>query len=56
MSENYIKEDYIKDYISGISVKATHEEIESVQVFSKILVEDYGYPKETHTNQTTISC
>ena len=46
MSENSIKEDYIKDYISGISVKATPEEIESVQVFSKILVEDYGYPKE----------
>lgn len=36
------------DYISGIEVPATPEEIEATQVFSKLLVEDYGYPKE-HT-------
>lgn len=41
-----IEKGYIKDYISGNLVKATPEEIESVQVFSKILVEDYGYPKK----------
>lgn len=35
----------IIDYISGIEVIATPEEIEAVQVFSKQLVEDYGYPK-----------
>ena len=36
----------IIDYISGTEVNATPEEIESVQVFAKQLVEDYGYPKE----------
>ncbi|MFU2192824.1 restriction endonuclease subunit M [Methanobacterium sp. MZD130B] len=41
-----VKEGYIIDYISGKEVKATPEEIEAVQVFSKQLVEDYGYPKE----------
>ncbi len=40
------KEGYIIDYISGKEVKATPEEIQAVQVFSKQLVEDYGYPKE----------
>ncbi|MDR2064555.1 MAG: N-6 DNA methylase, partial [Prevotellaceae bacterium] len=35
----------ITDYISGIDVNAIPEEIEAVQVFSKQLVEDYGYPK-----------
>ena len=33
----------IIDYISGRSVQATPEEIDSVQVFSRQLVEDYGY-------------
>jgi type I restriction enzyme M protein len=37
----------IKDYISGLEVNATSEEIEAVQVFARQLVEDYGYPK-TH--------
>lgn len=37
---------YIFDYISGIEIKSTPEEIEAVQVFCKILVEDYGYPKD----------
>ncbi|WP_406601705.1 hypothetical protein [Enterococcus faecium] len=40
------REGYIEDYISGIQVKETPEEIEAVQPFSKILVDDYGYPKE----------
>jgi len=40
------KEGYINDYVSGLSVKATPEEIEAVQVFSKQLVEDYNYPKD----------
>ncbi|HNZ67522.1 MAG TPA: type I restriction enzyme HsdR N-terminal domain-containing protein, partial [Planctomycetota bacterium] len=35
----------IIDYISGIEVLATPEELEAVQVFSRQLVEDYGYPK-----------
>ena len=37
--------DKIIDYISGIEIVATPEEIEAVQVFSKQLVEDYGYSK-----------
>ncbi|EGO7722004.1 restriction endonuclease subunit M [Enterococcus faecalis] len=40
------REGYIEDFISGIQVKETPEEIEAVQPFSKILVDDYGYPKE----------
>lgn len=40
------KDGYTFDYISGIEVKKTPEEIEAVQVYSKILVEDYGYPKD----------
>ncbi len=40
------KDGYIVDYISGLEVKATPEEIEAVQVFSRQLVEDYNYPKE----------
>lgn len=39
------KEGYIFDYISGQQVKASPEEIQATQVFSRILVEDYGYPK-----------
>lgn len=42
-----LKEGYILDYISSLPVKETPEEIEAVQPFSKILVDDYGYPK-TH--------
>jgi len=40
-----VQEGYIIDYISDKEVKATPEEIEAVQVFSKQLVEDYGYKK-----------
>jgi type I restriction enzyme M protein len=36
---------YVRDYISGVPVKALPEEIEAVQVFAQRLVEDYGYPK-----------
>jgi len=36
----------ITDYISGVQVNATPEEVEAVQVFSRQLIEDYGYPKE----------
>jgi type I restriction enzyme M protein len=38
-------ESKIEDFISGIEVSATPEEIEAVQVFSIQLVEDYGYDK-----------
>jgi len=41
-----LKEGYILDYISGEPVKSTPEEIDAVQVFSKRLVEDFGYKKE----------
>ncbi|MGI8744738.1 MAG: N-6 DNA methylase [Bryobacteraceae bacterium] len=36
---------YVEDYISGISVRATPEEVEAVQVFVERLVKDYGYEK-----------
>lgn len=35
----------IIDYISGIEINSGPEEIEATQPFSKMLVEDYGYPK-----------
>lgn len=41
-----IKEGYILDYVSGKEIKATPEELDAVQVFSQILVEEYGYPKD----------
>lgn len=45
-----IREGYIIDYISGLQVKETPEEVEAIQPFSKILVDDYGYPKShVHT-------
>ena len=40
-----LKEGYIIDYVSGKTVKATPEEIDAVQTFSRQLVEDYEYPK-----------
>lgn len=39
----------ITDYISGLEVQATPEEIDAVQVFSRQLVEDYGYTKNQIT-------
>lgn len=41
-----IQEGYIEDFVSSQSVKASREEVEAVQVFSKMLVFDYGYPKK----------
>jgi type I restriction enzyme M protein len=41
-----LKAGYIYDYISGLPVKATPEEVEAVQVFAQRLVEDYGYLKD----------
>lgn len=38
MPTNNIKEGYFTDYISGLPVKETPEELEAVQPFSKILV------------------
>lgn len=42
---------YITDYISGVQVKATPEEVEAVQVFARRLVEDFGYPKSCITTR-----
>lgn len=41
-----IQEGYMEDFVSSQPVKASREEVEAVQVFSKMLVFDYGYPKE----------
>ena len=40
-------EGQVEDFVSGHWVKATPEEVEAVQIFSRRLVEDYGYLK-TH--------
>lgn len=40
-----ISEGYLVDYISGQLVKEGPEEVNAVQIYSRILVEDYGYPK-----------
>jgi len=44
--EAELKEGYIEDYISGIPVRASAEEIDAVQVFARRLVDDYGYSKD----------
>lgn len=44
-----MRDGYIEDYVSGVEVKASAEEVQAVQPFEKILVEDYGYPKEMIT-------
>lgn len=36
----------IRDYASGIMVNATSEEVNAVQPFEKILIDDYDYPKD----------
>lgn len=46
MEKDILKNGYIYDYISGLQVKTSPEEVEAVQVYSKILVEDYHYPKD----------
>lgn len=40
-----MKDGYLIDYITGVEVKATPEELQAVQPFARMLVEDYGYPK-----------
>lgn len=45
MAEN--NDSYIADFISGQKIRATPEEVQAVQPFARILVDDYGYPKET---------
>lgn len=42
-----IKDGYILDFISSQEIKATPEEIEATQVFSKRLVEEYEYSKDS---------
>ena len=44
--ERGTKPGYIQDYVSGVEVRATPEELEAVQVFSRRLVEDYDYERE----------
>jgi type I restriction enzyme M protein len=44
-TDEQLKPGFVRDYISGIPVKASPEEVEAVQVFAQRLVEDYGYPK-----------
>lgn len=41
-----MKDGYLIDYISGQEIPDGPEEREATQVFSKMLVEDYKYPKE----------
>lgn len=41
-----IKRGTIRDYVFGKMVQATPEELEAVQVMSRRLVEDFGYPIE----------
>ena len=43
--ESIVREGYLIDFISGKRVKDGPEEREAVQVFARMLVEDYGYPK-----------
>lgn len=44
-AENAFDGGLIEDFVSGVRVKPTPEEVEAVQVFSKRLIEDLGYPK-----------
>ncbi|MEI3547194.1 MAG: type I restriction enzyme HsdR N-terminal domain-containing protein [Adlercreutzia sp.] len=39
-------DDYVIDFISGQKLRATPEEVQAVQPFARILVDDYGYPKD----------
>lgn len=45
-SATTLREGYILDYISGVPVKATPEETQATQVFSRRLVEEFGYRQE----------
>lgn len=44
-SGQLVQPGFVLDYVSGVTVKASPEEVEAVQVFSRRLVEDYSYPK-----------
>lgn len=46
MTKKDSTDEYITDFISGLEVKAGPEEVQAVQVFSKKIVDDYGYEKE----------
>lgn len=49
----------IIDFVTGAEVDGKPEEIQAVQPFSRILVEDYGYPKselQTHPQFHVKSC
>jgi type I restriction enzyme M protein len=41
-----VRPGYVRDYVSGVVVRATPEEVEAVQVFAQRLVEDYRYPRD----------
>ncbi len=41
-----MEDGFIEDFVSGVRIKETPEEVDAVQPFSKILFYDYGYPKE----------
>ncbi|HCG05663.1 MAG TPA: N-6 DNA methylase [Desulfovibrio sp.] len=45
VAESPARDGYLIDFISGKPVKDGPEEREAVQVFTRMLVEDYGYPK-----------
>lgn len=49
---NGLKPGYVRDYISGVAVKASPEEVEAVQVFAQRLVEDYSYPPKRTSRRT----
>ena len=45
VADSPVRDGYLVDFISGKPVKDGPEEREAVQVFARMLVEDYGYPK-----------
>ena len=45
MEPTSLRDGYVFDFITGLQVKATPEEVQAVQVFAQQLVDDYGYPK-----------
>ena len=49
--EELLPTGYLRDFISGVQIKATPEEVEAVQVFSRRLVEDFGFPKSCITTR-----
>ncbi len=45
-ADSTLEPGYIRDFISRQPVRSGPEEVEAVQVFSRRLVEDYGYPHD----------